>query len=209
VYCEIYLKHARNVSAPELVAALRAQGLGTEIPFQQAYSWSRIYGSANPKSSLYAHETLQRCFVILRSLNYDVSSFHLEGRENTVSIQTLLEVAQEYVGKQLLPALRSAPKLDASLQAIKLFEDNGRETGLIGKTSTFSSIFVGQFGWSEIHSHIIVFVSAFLLLKLGHEGESLLAAGIGLSIAVGYAILNGLLKYAWNRRRIRFELTER
>lgn len=209
MYCEIYLKHARNVSGAALVTFLKAQNLGQEMQLPQAYALSRIYRISPPQTSLYAHETLQRCFVILRSVNYDVSSFHLDTREGSVSIETLLEVAEEYVAEQLLPVLSGNPELKASLEAVKLFEDNGRETGLLGKLPGFMTLFLEQFERSEIHSHIIVLLSVFLLVRLGNNQESLLSAGIGLAVALIYAVLNGSLKYVWNRRKIKFGFIER
>jgi hypothetical protein len=202
MYCEIDLKHSRNITGAELVSILRARGLGAEIAVSTAFSWSALLRHSHP-GGLFAHETFHRCFVILKSVTYNLSTYHLEGRDNTVSAGTLLEVAQEYVMGQILPALKDA-KLKARPWAVRLFEDNGKETGLIGRLPRFKETFREQFNLNEIHSHVIVLFTAFFSLRLGMKTESVTAAIVGLSVATIYAALNGTLKYLWNRRKLSF-----
>ncbi len=205
MFCEIYVKHEPAVSAADLVKALRAASLGAEITTTAAHSRSVLYRAAGAVVSLFAHETVKNCFAILRSVNFDTSTFHLEGNGATVSIETLLEATQEYVVSHLLPTLRRKPGSTAKLQAVKLFEDNGRETGLEAHLPRLSSAFTEQLDWSEIHSHIIVLLVAFTSLALGIPGEKLKDVAIALAVTVLYAIVNGLLKYAWRRDKLKFE----
>jgi len=204
MFCEIYLKHKTAVSAYDLVSTLRAANLGSEITTTAAHSRSVLYGAGGAVVSLFAHETVKSCFVILRSVNFDTSTFHLEGNGPRVSVETLLEATQDYVVSQLLPALKRSPSAIAKLQAVKLFEDNGRETGLEGRLPRLSSAFAEQLDWSEIHSHVIVLLVAFGSLALKIPGDKLKDAAIALAVTVLYAIVNGLLKYAWRRHKLKF-----
>jgi hypothetical protein len=208
MFCEIYVKHHPAVPPADLVTALRSANLGAEIKTADAHARSVLYRAAGAAVSLFAHETVRNCFVILRSVNLDTSTFHLEGNAPTVSIETLLEATQEYVVSHLLPTLRRNPSSSARLQAVKLFEDNGRETGLEGRLPGLSSAFTEQLDWSEIHSHVIVLLVAFTSLALGVPSEKLKDAEIALAVTVLYAIVNGLLKYAWRRNKLKFGFKE-
>ena len=204
MFCEIYIKHKKPMVGPDLVTLLRGSNLGTEIPTADAHARTTLYRGLTGIVSLFAHETVKNCFVIVRSVSYNASTFHLEGNSTKVSVETLLEAAQIYVVSHLLPALRKNSSARATLQSVSLFEDNGRETGLVGKLPGMGSLFKEQFDLSEIHSHLIVLLTAFISFRLGSKWDAVRDAEISLGIVVLYACINGLLKYLWRRHKLKF-----
>src|SRR5690348_1238953 len=140
MFCEIDIQYPRKLTPEELVPILRARNLGAEISVDEAYSRSELLRGVEPANRYFAHETLHHCFVILKDVNFTRSTFHLEASDRSVSTATLLQVAQEYVMEQLLPALKKEAKVGASLLTVRLFEDNGRETGLDGRLRTFRQV---------------------------------------------------------------------
>jgi hypothetical protein len=204
MFCEIYIKHKTPVPPANLVDLLRASSLGLEITTTAAHSRSAFYRAVGPVASLFAHETVNNCFVILRSKAFDVSTFHLEGNSPAVSVETLLEATQEYVVDHLLPALRRDPSASASLKVVKLFEDNGKETGWLGRLQSLSSVLAEQIHGGEIQSHLIVLLTAFAFLFFGLHGEPLKNVFIALVVAILYALVDGLLKYPSRRHKLKF-----
>lgn len=169
MYCEIAIKHSRQVAAKTLSEFILAANIGNTMPLDEAYQASRIYRGRAPRSSILAHETTDNCFVIVRSVNYDVSSYHLESITETVSVQTLLQVAQRY-SLQILRILRQA-ELSSALMAVRLFEDNGKETGVEGRIITLGSVLKEKFQWSEIKESIAPLLTTFVLLKFGLDTD--------------------------------------
>ncbi len=79
--------------------------------------------------------------MIVRKVNVQQSTHHLEGNTAVVSVETLLQAAQEF-SSQLLKVLRDTLEgsaYKARTVTILLFEDNGRETGIQGELVTLSS----------------------------------------------------------------------
>jgi hypothetical protein len=208
MFCEIYIKHKAQVMGADLVKHLRSSGLGIEISTAAAHSRSVLYSGAGSVTSLFAHETVKNCFVILRSVNFDVSTFHLEGNAPTVTVETRLEATQEYVVSQLLPALHMLPNMKGKLQAVKLFEDNGKETGLTGRLPGLWSALAEGFKLDEIHSQAIILLTSFAFLALGRQDDKVGDAAIALGVTLIYALVDGLLKYAWGRHRLKFGFKE-
>src|SRR5271156_1106965 len=108
MYCEIIVKHSRQIDAGALEAAIRAP-FGNAVLILDAYRRSAIYKglvpplaphhAPPPPPSLFAFETGLNCFVIVRKVNVVLSTYHLEGNTPVVSVETLLQAAQEFSGQ--------------------------------------------------------------------------------------------------------------
>jgi len=183
---------------------LRARNLGAEISVDEAYSRSELLRGVVPANRYFAHETVHHCFVILKDVNFKRCTFHLEASDWFVSSATLLQVAQDYVMEQMLPALKKEARVGASLLTVRLFEDNGRETGLEGRLRTFPQVLGEQLTTKEVPSHALTLVAAFLAFKFGFSHETPMAALIGLGVVVIFGAMNGSLKYLWSKRKIKF-----
>jgi hypothetical protein len=108
--------------------------------------------------------------VILRKVsNVCFSTYHLEGGDSTVTVDTMLHAVQEFA-EQLTAVLR---RFDCRVRrlTVQLFEDNGRETGMYGRPVTLASVFKQKFAWREIAPAVTGFVTALLLISLGLGAE--------------------------------------
>ncbi len=55
--------------------------------------------------------------------------------------------------------------------AVRLFEDNGKETGVEGRIITLGSVLKEKFQWSEIKESIAPLLTTFVLLKFGLDTD--------------------------------------
>jgi hypothetical protein len=163
MYCEIVAKHGNSITAAQLEGAIRAQ-FGNDVPLATAYGRSAIYKSFPPTSSLFAFEIMLNCFVIVRRVNVRFSTFHLEGNTAAVSVETMLQAAQDF-SHELVSVLKTSNYKATSL-TVQLFEDNGRESGMQGKLVSWGSVFREKFSFKELKSAILPFITAVLLIWL-------------------------------------------
>jgi hypothetical protein len=197
MYCEIVAKHHKPVTLDELTKAIGEQ-LGKAISLESAYQSSAIYRQSPTRSSVLAFETVHNCFVILRSINYDFCTYHLEGNDPSVSLTTLFDAVQEFSSQ--LRGLFHASNYHASPGlTIRLFEDNGRETSVQGKATTIRSVLGEKFAWKEVKSSAIQFVTALLLIWLGLRQEPVRSAVYSVVIVVPFYLADAMV--AWRRRR--------
>jgi hypothetical protein len=104
MYCEITVRHAKQIEAAGLESAIRAP-FNNDISIPTAYARSSIYCAvAPPPVSLFAFDTVSNCFVIVRKVNVRSSTYHLEGNAPVVSVETMLQAAEEFSG-QLMSVL--------------------------------------------------------------------------------------------------------
>ncbi len=208
MYCEIYIEHRHSISEADLIAALGGNRLGADIPLHTAYSMSSIYSGMPPRHSLFAHESVDNCFAIVRSVNYQTSTYHLEGNGPTVSVQTLLRAAEKYSRILLLALLEGvrAADLKGVSSTVRVFQDNGKETGMDGKLANFRNIFSEKFAWGELRSSLVSFLGTFVAVHYGLKQESLKAAGASLAIAVVFLLSEGIFKYYRNRGKLQWEV---
>ncbi len=208
MFCEIEIDHRGRISEQELQSVLKGGNLGTEISLDEAYKMCPIYRDHPPRHSLFAHETVDNCFGIVLRLNLQRSTYHLQGRKATVSTQTVLRAAEQYT-KQLLKVFHDAPiasRISGSLLAIRLFEDDAKETGVEGQMVTLRSVLREKFAWGELRSTLIPFLTTLLLLRFGLKQDSPKAAGVSVVIAFFFVITEVLFKYYRDRGKIMFEV---
>ena len=211
MYCEITVRHRKQIDAAGLENVIRAP-FGNQLSVPIAYSRSAIYQHASPAPvSLFAFETVSNCFVIARKVNVHSSTYHLEGNSAAVSVETMLQAAEEFSG-QLLSVLgktkfRSPYKPRALV--VQVFEDNGRETGMEGRRSGFLTLLREEIGWSQIKSSVIPFITAQLLIWRGLKQEPVKASVYSLAIALVFALADAALagwrghgKIRWKLRRM-------
>ena len=210
MYCEIVVKHRDVITGPGLKAAIGGGRLGTDIVLATAYGMSAIYKLAPPAHSLFAFDTPWNCFVIARGVNYRTSTYHIEGNSLAVSVETLFQAAQEY-SENLLRALRTSPTkrgyMGRSL-AGRLFEVNGRETGVEGKLVTLASTFRKKSQWTELRSSLIAFLTAMALIHYGLKQESPTAALASFIITLVFTLSDTFFAYYRGRGRIEWELRQ-
>jgi hypothetical protein len=147
MYCEIVVEHRKQIDANRLRLAV-LQLFGNQLPLDEAYNRSAIYRVAAPRSSLCAFEVARNCFVILRKVSdIRLSTFHLEGSGPNVTVNTMLQEVQEF-SNRLLSQLGRGGNTGSSYKvrnlSVRLFEDNGRETGVEGELVTLGAIFKGS-----------------------------------------------------------------
>jgi hypothetical protein len=211
VYCEIVVKHRDVITGSDLQKAVGDERLGTDIPLAHAYEMSALYKLAPPRHSLFAFDfTPWRCFVIVRSVNYRTSTHHVEGSGPAVSVETLFRATQEY-SESLLRALRKPPAARSAkglTLAARLFEDNGKETGVEGKLVTLVSTFREKFQWSELRSSLVAFVTAMVLIGYGLKQESAKAALVSLMIVLAFGLSEILFTYYRGRGKIIWRLRQ-
>jgi hypothetical protein len=209
MYCEVVVKHRAVITEQELQTALRGR-LGASIELDDAYAMSALYRRHRPAHSLDAFETLGHCFVIVRKVNSRFSTYHVEGNDAAVSVQTLLHSVQDFAGL-LLPVLNTAPATPAEKArslTVQLFEDNGRETGMEGKLITWSSTLSERFAWSSLRSDVIAFATAALLVWLGLKKEPLKAAIYSFGFVLVLTLLESVVGYFLGRGKIKWKLRQ-
>jgi hypothetical protein len=210
MYCEVVVKHRAVITEAGLQTALQGR-LGVDILLTTAYGRSAIYRVAPPHHSVFAFETVRRCFVIVREVNSRFSTYHIEGNTPAVSVESLLASVQDFASL-LLPVLATAPAVPsdrASSLTVQLFEDNGRETGMEGKLTTLSSVFREQFSWTSLRSAVIAFATGLLLIWRGLKPEEPLKASIySFVIVLIFTLLESSIGYLVGRGKIRWKLRQ-
>lgn len=196
MYCEIVAKHRNTITAQQLEASIR-KPFGNDVPLATAYSRSAIYKSFPTTNSLFAFETMLNCFVIVRKVNVHFSTFHVEGNTAAVSVETMLQAAQEF-SHELMEVLK-ATNLKAKSLTVQLFEDNGRESGMQGKLVSWVAIFKEKFSWKELKSTIISFVTAVLLIWRGLEQKPLKSFSYALLIVLVFTFADAIVG-GWTAR---------
>lgn len=210
MYCEIVVKHKKVIKAEDLKAAIGEGRLGENIDVDDAHALSAIYRNDTTVKSLFAFEVTSNCFVIARRVNFQQSTFHVEGKSSLVSVATLFGAVQQYT-ESLLEALRKPPAKRGQrgrFLGATLFEDNGRETSVEGKLGTLASAFRAKFRLAELKSSLIAFATAWALIHFSFKGEALKAAGVSLLIAVVFTLSETLFAYYRGRGKIEWKFTQ-
>jgi hypothetical protein len=209
MYCEAFVRHKAVITEAELQKALQGR-LGPDIALAAAYKMSALYSLVPPAHSIYAFETVRGCFVIVRRVNSSFSTYHIEGTNRSVSVQTLLAAVQDFAGL-LFPVLATAPATpayQASSLTVQLFEDNGRETGLEGKLTTLSSVFREQFAWASLRSSVIAFATGLLLIWRGLKQEPIKATIYSFAIVLIFTLLESTIGYILGRGKIKWKFRQ-
>lgn len=81
---------------------------------------------------------------------------------------------------------------------VKLFEDNGKETGLEGKRATIGSVFKEKRAWQETKTPLITIVTATLLFWRGLDNKPLSAAGYSFGVVLLFTVVDTFVEY-WSR----------
>jgi hypothetical protein len=199
MFCEITITHKKAPTEDELKSAIQ-KALGKEIPLSVAYERSEIFrGLDPPETSLFAVETVHRCFVIARWVNFDSSNYHLEGNSPKVSIESRRLAAQEF-SATLTSVLRTNkvnPNFKARKISLIMLEDNGQETGVEGGVVTFGSILREKLAYKEIKSDLISFVTAALLIWLGLKKDEPWKAILYSAVITAVFILADIVSTYW------------
>ncbi len=210
MYCEITIRHRRPIKPDDLKSAIQ-QSFGNGIPLNQAYARSAIYGVMPPPASIFAFDLARNCFVILRKVsNVRFSTYHLEGTDRTVSVDTMLHAVQEF-SEQITAELRGKTLgSDCRVRSltVQLFEDNGRETGMEGKPVTLGSVFKEKFAWREIAPAVTAFATALLLIWRGLNKEPKQAVFYSLLIVLVFALGDTVAGYWWGRDSMKWSLRQ-
>lgn len=209
MYCEVVVTHRAVITEQGLQTALRGR-LGASIELDDAYEMSALYGPNHPAHSLEAFETVGRCFVIVRKVNSRFSTYHVEGNDAAVSVQTLLRSVQDFASL-LFPVLDTPPATPserARSLTVQLFEDNGRETGMEGKLTTWSSVFGERFAWASLRSDVVAFTTAILLIWLGLKQEPLKAAIYSFAFVLVFTLLESGIGYVLGHGKIKWKLRQ-
>lgn len=196
---------------------MRKAGLGTEktiIPTDQANNLSSRYGpkedleqSAPERTPIFAHHTQRNCFVMLRLIDGDTSSFHLEGKGKDIRLQskTLLEVAEDYA-RQLEKAFQGGVNTRGQLMDIRLYEDSGNEVGVEGRLVDRKAVFRATV-LDELRGKIVASLTTGVLVYFQMEERSAWAASW---VTVGMFLLLALVEFgfktAWEKGKIKFEV---
>jgi hypothetical protein len=209
MYCEIVVEHRKQIDANRLRLAV-LQLFGNQLPLDEAYNRSAIYRVAAPRSSLCAFEVARNCFVILRKVSdIRLSTFHLEGSGPNVTVNTMLQEVQEF-SNRLLSQLGRGGNTGSSYKvrnlSVRLFEDNGRETGVEGELVTLGAIFKGKFAWKEIAPAVITFFTALFLFWRGLSDQSVKAAVASLLIVLVFTLVAVIAEKLHGRNRMNFKL---
>ena len=210
MYCEVAVKHKATITEGGLQAAVCGGQMGAAIPLVAAYVRSAVYRLVPPPHSVGAFETVNRCFVIVREVNSRYSTYHVEGNSPAVSVPSLLGAVQDFAGL-LLPVLGAATGGDAyqgiSL-TVQLFEDNARETGIVGKLTTLGSIVRERFAWSSLRSSVIAFLTSGLLIWQGLKQEPWLSGIYSLGLVIAVTALECAASGFLDRGKIKWKLKE-
>jgi hypothetical protein len=218
MYCEINVKHRKTIDAAGLERAIRVT-FGNDIPVLIAYARSAIYRAVVPPlaaagapipASLFAFDTALNCFVIVRRVTVQLSTYHVEGNTTLVPVETLLQAAQEFASQlsRILQDCAESSVYGARAVTIQLFEDNGKETGMQGEVVTWNSAFGNEFSWKELKSSVIPFVTALLLIWQGLKQEPIRASIYSFAIAMAFALTQAIAGYWRGRGKIKWKLRQ-
>jgi hypothetical protein len=210
MYCEITVKHRNRIDEVPFKALIsRAFGNGITLP--QAYGRSEVYKAQPEVSSICAFDSGSNCFVILRKVtNVRLSIFHFEGNNRNVTVTTMLEAMQDFIGELVaqlqLKTVNSAYRPGSV--SVRLFEDNAKETGLLGARADFWSGFKKGFALKEIIPSLVALVSAALLLWFGLDSKQPLRTAIcSLGVVVLFKLVETVGAYISKRDTIEWKLT--
>jgi hypothetical protein len=208
MYCEITVEHRQQIRVADLSRMM--ESFENPIELSSAYNRSEFYRGSPPASSICAFESGPNCFVILRKVtDIRFSIYHLEGNGPRVTVPTMLEAVQAFAGELMaqlhLKTVASAYK-PRSL-TVKLFEDNGKETGLVGTQTNIWSVFKEKFALKEIVPSLVTFVTATLLLWRGLDNKPLLAAIYSLAVVVFFKLVETLVAHLSKRGKIEWKLS--
>jgi hypothetical protein len=203
MYCEIMIQHRRAILPDQLRAEIQ-HSFGNVISLDQAYARSALYQLRPPSASIFAFDLARDCFVILRKVSNIRSTFHLEGSDLTVSVDTMLHAVQEFA-TELTNVLKRSDCRVRNL-TVQLFEDNGRETGMEGRRATLSSIFRQKFAYREIAPAVMAFVAGLLVLWLGLGAGRWQAVFVSLLVVLAFTLGDAFAGYFWGDGRINWRL---
>ena len=203
MYCEIMIQHRRPISPQQFTAAIR-HSFGNVISLDQAYAKSALYRSRTPSASILAFDLARNCFVILRKVSNVRSTFHLEGSDGTVGVDSMLDAVQEFADE--IAAIFRRPDYRGRYLTVRLFEDNGRETGIEGKRATLASVFKQKFAWRETAPAVTAFVTGLLLLWLGLGTEKRPAIFVSFMVVLVFTLGDAFAGYARDGGTIRWKL---
>lgn len=204
MYCEVLLKHRKPVSPGDLVRALKESNVGQEIALGTAYSFSQLYSIAPPTHSYFSHETARGCFIILRQVNRDESTFHIEGMTRAVEPETLFSALEAYA-RHLLDVVnekKNKKQLCGAISAFSFFEGDGKPIPLDAHLVTLPKVLRDTFSWSEIRSSLIPFLTVLFVVKVGLKEESLSALAVALVITSVFLLTESLTAYFQKRGKI-------
>jgi len=121
----------------------------------------------------------------------------------------MLQEVQEF-SNRLLSQLGRGGNTGSSYKvrnlSVRLFEDNGRETGVEGELVTLSAIFKGKFAWKEIAPAVITFFTALFLFWRGLSDQSVKAAVASLLIVLVFTLVAVIAEKLHGRNRMNFKL---
>lgn len=197
------IQHRWAILPDRLEAAIRSS-FGNTIPLDQAYARSALYRSRSPSISIFAFDLARNCFVILRKVSNVRSTFHLEGSDDTVGVDTMLDAVQEFADE--LAAIFRRSDYRVRDLTVRLFEDNGRETGMEGRRATLASVFKQKFVWRETAPAVTAFVTGLLLLWLGFGTEGRPAIFVSFLVVLVFTLGDAFAGYVWDGGTIRWKL---
>ena len=202
MYCEITVTHGKEIDQG-LLKPFIVEAFKNPLDLKCAYARSAIYKNKTPASSVCALELESDCFVIFRKVaGIRSSMFHLEGNHSQVPVTTLLQAVQKF-SRELITQLRSS-KIGRAYKprelTVKIFEDNGKDTGVAGNQVTIVSVFREKFGWKEVAAPTITFATALVLLWIGLDSKPLAVAGYTLG-GVAFFMLADTLAECWLESR--------
>ena len=128
MYSEITVEH-RETIGEEASKALIVESFKNSIDLGEAYDRTEVYQRRKPVS-ICAFESGPNCFVILRKVtDIRFSIYHFEGNHPTVTLPTMLEGVQEFVGEltALLNGKTVGPAYHPRKVTLRLFEERERD----------------------------------------------------------------------------------
>jgi hypothetical protein len=208
MYSEITVEH-RETIGEEALKALIVESFKNSIDLGEAYDRTEVYQRRKPVS-ICAFESGPNCFVILRKVtDIRFSIYHFEGNHPTVTLPTMLEGVQEFVGEltALLNGKTVGPAYHPRKVTLRLFEDNANETGLVGTRANFWSVFKEKFALKELVPPVATFVTAALLLWRGLDKKPLTAALYSLLVVVFFKLVETLSSHFSKRARVEWKFS--
>ena len=208
MYCEITILH-RGPIDEKLLAPSIVDVFKNPLDLAVAYARSAIYKNMNPAPlSLCAFQLESECFVIFRKVaTVRYSMFHVEGNHPQVPVTTLLQAVQKF-SRELMSQLRNS-KLGRAYRPrelnVKLFEDNGKETGVVGEQVTMGSIIRAKFAWKEISPPLITFMTAVVLLWTRLDSRPLPVAVYTLGVVAFFIMADTVAECWWRAGKIEWK----
>jgi hypothetical protein len=210
MFCEIQFLHRQVPTPEEIGECLKSGNLGTELGPDEALSRSVFYSASPPKTRPgFAHETEQGCLVLFLQVHGNKSVHHLERHGRPLSVQQLLEVAADYC-RQLTRAFSGGVSTPGTVLAVRLLDNQGEQTGILGRPVTWKGVLRDQFAVKELQGKALALLPTWAVVYFGLEQRSALTISlVSLAIIAGIAVVEFLFKIAANRGTIQFELSSR